>query len=145
MLAMRIQLIFCSCFNPHPARRLDAMCLCKCHCRSFACFNPHPSPKAGCYTFGDFRKLRQPCFNPHPARRLDAITLTVIMRLSWRFNPHPARRLDAIRHGSGIRLPKQSFQSSSSPKAGCYIVLDIFQDFFHSFNPHPARRLDAII
>ena len=85
-------------------------------------------------------------FNPHPARRLDAIRFhdgvrhhhhvsiliqpegwmlyykAITLPIATCFNPHPARRLDAI-----SRLSTSSdalwFQSSSSPKAGCYTYL----------------------
>ncbi len=35
------------------------------------------------------------------------------------------------------------FQSSSSPKAGCYALHMVIALLLYCFNPHPARRLDA--
>ena len=69
------------------------------------------------------------CFNPHPARRLDAIH-HFSSSYCWRcrFNPHPARRLDAI---VLVLWPSDSrwFQSSSSPKAGCYAINTSYQHY----------------
>ncbi len=107
-------------FNPHPARRLDAIAAVDCVDPSANSFNPHParrldamimvcskslgmmfqsssSPKAGCYGCSALFVCRRKSFNPHPARRLDAICMGMIVTMcNFRFNPHPARRLDAI-------------------------------------------------
>ncbi len=45
---------------------------------------------------------------------------------------------------SGAGNPDK-FQSSSSPKAGCYIPHQQIKKWGDGFNPHPARRLDATV
>ena len=86
-----------SSFNPHPARRLDAMII-EAISASKDLFQSSSSPKAGCYAKSGSETWRVWCFNPHPARRLDAIHYVAPRRaLNTRFNPHPARRLDAIK------------------------------------------------
>ena len=180
-------------------------------------FQSSSSPKAGCYRRQKLIKGMVAGFNPHPARRLDAMVITPKAGwVNYCFNPHPARRLDAISSSKSSTLyksvsiliqpegwmlyylinyplfyllfqsssspkagcypcrgrstpPHQMFQSSSSPKAGCYASCTIpltksflFQSssspkagcygtdckanrLLQSFNPHPARRLDAMI
>ena len=49
------------------------------------------------------------------------------------------------RGGLCRREPANMFQSSSSPKAGCYRCSVKFIGYVPGFNPHPARRLDAMI
>ncbi len=132
-------------FNPHPVRRLDAT-----------------SHTPG-YRQGNTR------FNPHPVRRLDATANAIVLRSNQmaRFNPHPVRRLDATCFQTTCRvepalvsiliqsedwmllsphifpLLSLMFQSSSSPKTGCYILHQDTISIPCCFNPHPVRRLDA--
>ena len=108
-------------------------------------FQSSSSPKAGCYSYLDSYTELLLSFNPHPARRLDATLARLVIVLffcvsiliqpeGWmlrgkrrtrlirsRFNPHPARRLDAT-HGAPRPYSIGMFQSSSSPKAGCYDI-----------------------
>ena len=90
---------FCNCFNPHPARRPDAIFNDVSQNRSPSCFNPHPArrpdaiadhnlnrvalqvgfqsssgQKAGCNSSMCSQDCLRPCFNPHPARRPDAMS-----------------------------------------------------------------------
>ena len=88
---------------------------------SVSVFQSSSSPKAGCYSTITLLNLSLSCFNPHPARRLDAIwNPSLYSRRIISFNPHPARRLDAIWCTMLDRISTK-FQSSSSPKAGCYV------------------------
>ena len=84
-------------------------------------FQSSSSPKAGCY----------PC--PVCGRMFGGHVSILIQPEGWMlfacvgtyfcpltvFNPHPARRLDAMRN-KGAHDYANTFQSSSSPKAGCY-------------------------
>ncbi len=95
----------------HNAMRRDVM------------FQSSSSPKAGCYVPGvDLLVCRFTGFNPHPARRLDATCSNqgYAAALHECFNPHPARRLDATCMPYLRQSVHDQFQSSSSPKAGCY-------------------------
>ena len=60
-------------FNPHPARRLDAIKANPCLGVSVTMFQSSSSPKAGCYKPDQPHVSSISGFNPHPARRLDAI------------------------------------------------------------------------
>jgi hypothetical protein len=89
-----------SCFNPHPARWLDATCRSTCcysrlhlvsiltqpegrmplvvpSAKPYSCtlFQPSPCPKAGCHTTTSLPSNRFRRFNPHPARWPDATLL----------------------------------------------------------------------
>ncbi len=62
-----------------------------------------------------------------------------------RFNPHPARRPDAMMGQLMVVASVGAFQSSPGPKAGCYVHPCCLQSGGErGFNPHPARRPDAI-
>ncbi len=112
------------CFNPHPARRLDAttysvnkIILC-----AIVSILIQPEGWMLPYSLSVLCADVNRCFNPHPARRLDATRpSSTLMAALPCFNPHPARRLDATQWLQCHRWT-QGFQSSSSPKAGCYIV-----------------------
>ena len=67
-------LTICFCFNPHPARRLDAILLSNSLLLP-AWFQSSSSPKAGCNDHPSGKHPLAPRFNPHPARRLDAMHL----------------------------------------------------------------------
>ena len=109
-------------FNPHPARRPDAMSQRGGPRGSPSKFQSSPGPKAGCYLPRSQPGAIVPGFNPHPARRPDAICkLHKKAGQGNSFNPHPARRPDAI-----LDL----------------VVATHIAD--ECFNPHPARRPDAI-
>ena len=90
---------------------------------SLLLFQSSPSPKAGCYaapTSAWDRTMRL-CSNPHPARKLGAtrirITIKILIHCS---NPHPARKLGATARPVATASASTTFQSSPSPKAGCY-------------------------
>ncbi len=99
------------CFNPHPARRLDATAM---------------------HTVISTRY--HACFNPHPARRLDATRCNpeyvsiLIQPEGWMLLCMP-NAVSILIQPEGWMLPTVQlntvctyymFQSSSSPKAGCY-------------------------
>ena len=91
-------MVLISSFNPHPARRLDAILLSSCmqgkdlvsiliqpegwmqygrwrRSNRWTRFQSSSSPKAGCNQVATLQKAAGICFNPHPARRLDAMNL----------------------------------------------------------------------
>ena len=109
-------------FNPHPARRPDAIMVTR-DAHSVAIqFQSSPGQKAGC--------------NP-PARAVGCP--------SQGFNPHPTRRPDAISISGGFSLINRVFQSSPGQKAGCNAPRLVSSNTrSRGFNPHPARRPDAI-
>ena len=157
-------------------------------------FQSSSSPKAGCNSAPSSSTTSRPtCFNPHPARRPDATPsprprptggrVSILIQPEGRmqplfahgdrihvscFNPHPARRPDATLPSQASPAGLYSFQSSSSPKAGCNMRCTtaspaslMFQSSSSpkagcneadekgnaraefGFNPHPARRPDA--
>ncbi len=89
----------CHGFNPHPTRRLGAICKTLSRLNLPQKFQSSPNPKVGCHDRicgKDFRSVRG--FNPHPTRRLGAISYDgerSFQRVG--FNPHPTRRLGAMR------------------------------------------------
>src|SRR5450755_3963072 len=134
-----------------------------------SCFNPHPARELDATWPGEDFAIVEHRFNPHPARELDAtrcapcqripqIVSTLIQPESWMlrveahlvnpawevstliqpeswmlhcscchpctsyccFNPHPARELDATIIRVYQTLALWEFQPSSSPRAGCY-------------------------
>ena len=120
------------CFNPHPARRPDAIPPSTPQRSRWCQFQSSPGQKAGCNLPCPLgRCLLEHGFNPHPARRPDAITSGQHSRFSQPcFNPHPARRPDAIRwrqsRSSSVIL-KAMFQSSPGQKAGCNLPVQFEQ------------------
>ena len=94
-----VDLLQLHCFNPHPARRLDAIVEVGVSNMQQG-FQSSSSPKAGCNAIENANIATVASFNPHPARRLDAISVP-----------------------SSIVCPNKVFQSSSSPKAGCNVFM----------------------
>ena len=110
-----------TCFNPHPARRLDAMICKEIIWWVINLFQSSSSPKAGCYTTGYVKSVVAASgFNPHPARRLDAIS-----------------KIECIYSYTDVSILIQPEGWMLSDREG-------YVDRTFSFNPHPARRLDAI-
>ncbi len=131
-------------FNPHPARRPDAI-LC---------------PHQGIHI--------QLCFNPHPARRPDAIAIfglsgalfivSILTRPEGRmlfasipslgglpqFQSSPGPKAGCYEQVNRFSSTAPTFQSSPGPKAGCYLLRSHRSEGCLSFNPHPARRPDAM-
>ena len=138
-------------------------------CRT--CFNPHLLRRGGA-TFGPGRR-RWPSlgFNPHPLREAGATRPMRDggLRSTPRFYPHPlreagatpvARRMMPVTVGvfqssptprSGCYFFIQSrayttsmFQSSPTPRSGCYTgSLMAFIRVMQGFNPHPLREAGA--
>ena len=87
------------CFNPHPARRPDAI-----------------------VAVGELCRIR--CFNPHPARRPDAIAnecCLALLEVRVSILTRPEGRMQCRRGNrpSQARLTVLGFQSSPGQKAGC--------------------------
>ena len=110
------------CFNPHPARRLDATNNRRSIGVDLNPFQSSSSPKAGCnFCCGALGGAGQ-------------VVSILIQPEGWMQRPQPV---------VGKRW-RYLFQSSSSPKAGCNDRnLWLGSDGDTCFNPHPARRLDA--
>ncbi len=111
------------CFNPHPARRLDAMQRVFRDTDGRRRFQSSSSPKAGCYVAQRRLLLLALLFQSSSSPKAGCYSLwCAVLQPLESFNPHPARRLDAI-CVSRIRDRRHiKFQSSSSPKAGCYDI-----------------------
>ena len=131
-------------------------------------FQSSSSPKAGCYTSQMAFSLGKFCFNPHPARRLDAIrgrracrdlrcVSILIQPEGWMLSSYgegvaTSQVVSILIQPEGWMLSSfihsvnmvAMFQSSSSPKAGCYPIPRRTWFMALCFNPHPARRLDAM-
>ena len=133
------------CFNPHPARRPDAIRAAVELWRAVLVSilirpegrmqSGQPSSYGGRCWFQSSSGQKAGC-NPSPPGSF---------RRGRCFNPHPARRPDAMRHvAAPSDVPK--FQSSSGQKAGCnHRSRWTPQPGGRRFNPHPARRPDAIL
>ena len=157
-----------SSFNPHPARRPDAIR--RGLARSVQLrFQSSSGQKAGCNTITRRPTLRSKpfqsssgllagCnglvvsyapnsrmgFNPHPARRPDA-TCSGRCWLGFvlGFNPHPAFWPDATL-GQSLRQHRQSrFNPHPARRPDATCVWRALAQSKPCFNPHPARRPDA--
>ena len=113
--------------------------------RKESLFQSSSSPKAGCYTFVVKAASSAQCFNPHPARRPDATKGDGATPLNYTVSIliQPEGRM--LRQFLAVPVPRNKFQSSSSPKAGCYYHSSVVLRGRCGFNPHPARRPDATI
>ena len=137
-------------FNPHPARRPDAIGGVACQGRMLCCsvFQSSPGQKAGC--------------NWDPSRQSGSsgTVVSILTRPEGRMQSECARAVPPVamfqsspgqkagcNHGSMAAAAWHwLFQSSPGQKAGCNVPILSHQALFQTccFNPHPARRPDAI-
>ena len=118
-----------SCFNPHPARRPDAISVTCTLGHVLTRFNPHPARRPDAMLWQSLGAMNTPpevSILTRPEGRMQSTGRYGLKPDECRtpdgFNPHPARRPDAIRLGwvkRHVGAHNTRFQSSPGQKAGC--------------------------